>query len=154
MSNKASADDTHDTQAAHVLSDRDVRHFLRKYYYIANEVELDNEYGELFTEDGIFIMGRRKAKGREAIRALRKKLWEEVPSRDHDLVKVFSHGNHDDDTELMILGTATWGYQEGHKNIGDWVAHVKLEKGKDDKLRCSYYQIIMDHSIHDIKPEK
>lgn len=79
----------------------------------------------------------------QAIRNLRKKVWEEVPNRDHDMVKVFSHGNHDDDTELMTLGTATWTYHEGHQNVGDWAAHVKLEKDEDGKIECSYYQIIM-----------
>ncbi|KAI4178762.1 MAG: hypothetical protein LQ346_007350 [Caloplaca aetnensis] len=154
MPNIKHGEDTHDTQAAHVLSDKDVRHFLRRYYYIANEPALDQEYGDLFTEDGVFIMGNRKATGREAIRNLRKKVWEEVPNRDHDMVKAFSHGNHDDDTELMILGTATWTYHEGHQNVGDWAAHVKLEKGEDGKIECSYYQIIMDHAVHDRKPEK
>ncbi|KAL8948280.1 MAG: hypothetical protein Q9183_007702, partial [Haloplaca sp. 2 TL-2023] len=152
----ASVEDTHTTQAQHVLSDGKVRQYLRKYYYIANEPSLDKEYGDLFTEDGVFIMGSRKATGREAqgksntdqpsssaIRSLRKKIWEEVPNRDHDAVKMFSHGNHEDDTELMVLGTATWGYHEGHKNVGDWAAHIKLEMGKDDQLRCSFYQIIM-----------
>ena len=105
MSNETPAEETHDTQAAHVLSDKDVRQFLRKYYYIANELGLDTEYGDLFAEDGVFIMGTRKARGRDgkldssppdlritiksparqglisflqAIRALRRKLWEEV----------------------------------------------------------------------------
>lgn len=59
------------------------------------------------------------------------------------MVKTFSHGNHDDDTELMILGTATWTYHEGHKNIGDWAAHVKLERGENGQIQCSFYQIIM-----------
>ncbi|KAL8946092.1 MAG: hypothetical protein Q9222_007465 [Ikaeria aurantiellina] len=143
MSDKSSAEDSHVTQAAHVLSDRKVRQFLRKYYYIANEPSLVDEYDDLFTEGGVFIIGSRKATGREAIRALRKAMWEEVPNRDHSPVKIFSHGNHDDDTELMILGTASWTYHEGHQNIADWVAHVKLELGKDDQIRCSYYQIIM-----------
>lgn len=65
MPNAAHGEDTHDTQAAHVLSDKDVRHFLRKYYYVANEPALDKEYGDLFTEDGVFIMGNKKATGRE-----------------------------------------------------------------------------------------
>ncbi|KAL8719377.1 MAG: hypothetical protein Q9225_003607 [Loekoesia sp. 1 TL-2023] len=142
MSSKPPAEETHITQAAHVLSDKDVRHFLRKYYYIANEPALDTEYGDLFTEDAVFIMGNRKATGREAIRALRKKVWDEIPGRDHDMVKVFSHGNNDDDTELMVLGTVTWTYHAGHKNLGDWAAHVKLDKGKNGQIRCSYYQII------------
>ncbi|KAL8867348.1 MAG: hypothetical protein Q9174_005722 [Haloplaca sp. 1 TL-2023] len=149
-----SIDETHLTQAQHVLSDGKVRQYLRKYYYIANEPGIDKEYGDLFTEDGVFIMGDRKATGREAIRALRKKIWEEVPNRDHDAVKMFSHGNHEDDTELMVLGTATWGYHEGHKNVGDWAAHIKLEMGKDDQLRCSFYQIIMDHTVHTKKQKK
>ena len=80
---------------------------------------------------------------RQAIRNLRKKLWADVKSRDHSPIKIFSHGNHDDDTELMILGTATWSYEAGHTNEGDWAAHIKLEKGSDGKLRCSYYQVIM-----------
>ncbi|KAL8726180.1 MAG: hypothetical protein Q9181_006151 [Wetmoreana brouardii] len=143
MSNDGPTFETHNTQAAHDLSDREVRYFLRKYYYISNELSLDTDYGELSTEDGAFIIGDRKAIGREAIRALRKKMWEEVPNRDHDVQKIFSHGNHEDDTELMILGTATWGYHEGHKNVGDWAAHVGLEKGKDGQVRYSYYQIIM-----------
>ncbi|KAL9593479.1 MAG: hypothetical protein Q9219_007532, partial [cf. Caloplaca sp. 3 TL-2023] len=143
MSNKTSPEETHDTQERHVLSDSDVRHFLRKYYYIANELALDTEYGDLFTEDGVFIMGGRKAKGREAIRALRKKIWDDIPSHDHDMRKVFSYGNHEDDTELMVLGNATWTYHAGHQNVGDWAAHVKLERGKDGKLRCSFYQVIM-----------
>ena len=78
-----------------------------------------------------------------AIRALRKEIWEEVPNCDHDAVKMFSHGNHEDETELMVLGTATWGYYEGHKHVGDLAAHIKLEMDKDDQLRCSFYQIIM-----------
>ncbi|KAL8840887.1 MAG: hypothetical protein Q9170_001151 [Blastenia crenularia] len=114
MSDKAPAEEAHDKQAAHVLSDKDVCHFWRRYYYIANEPSLSTKYVELFTEDSVFIMGNRKATEREGktIRALPKKIWEEVPSRDHDMVKTFSHGNHEDDTELMILGTSSWTYHE------------------------------------------
>ncbi|KAL8933097.1 MAG: hypothetical protein Q9216_006526 [Gyalolechia sp. 2 TL-2023] len=172
MTSKSQAEDTHDTQDAHVLSDAAVRQFLRKYYYIANEPSLDTEYGDLFTEDAVFIMADKKSKGREgkqlassdatimstnshfqqAIRALRKKLWQDVLSRDHSPIKMFSHGNHEDDTELMVLGTTTWTYEGGHTNVGDWAAHVKLEKGDDGKLRCSYYQVIMDTAVHAKKP--
>ncbi|KAL8713119.1 MAG: hypothetical protein Q9220_002640 [cf. Caloplaca sp. 1 TL-2023] len=144
MSNTGTTEEIHDTQAAHVLSDAKVRQYLRKYYYVANEPSLDTEYGDLFTEKGVFIVGPRKATGREAIRALRNAIWKEIPNRDHSPVKIFSHGNHDDDTELMVLGTASWTYHEGHQNVADWVAHVKLEKDdKDGQIRCSYYQIIM-----------
>ncbi|KAL8779158.1 MAG: hypothetical protein Q9213_007084 [Squamulea squamosa] len=128
--------------AAHVLSDAEVRQYLRKYFYISNDISLDKEWGELFTEDGVYIMGNRKATGREAIRTLRKKLYEEIPQRDHSPVKIFSHGNHHDDTEMMILGTVGWTYHEGHSHAGDWAAHVKLHKGEDGVLRCKYYQII------------
>ncbi|KAI4159716.1 MAG: hypothetical protein LQ342_006331 [Letrouitia transgressa] len=141
--NGISAEDFHDTQAVKVLSDPDVRQFLRKYYYIANDISLDTEYAELFTEDAIFIMANRKAVGRSAVVSFRKKLWDEIPKRDHSPTKIFSLGNDDDDMELMVLGTAEWGYHAGHSKTGDWVAHVKLERDKDNKVLCSYYQIIM-----------
>ncbi|KAL9614181.1 MAG: hypothetical protein Q9167_001333 [Letrouitia subvulpina] len=138
-----SAEDFHDTQAVKVLSDRDVRQFLRKYYYIANDISLDNEYRDLFTEDAVFIMANRKAVGRSALVSLRKKLWEEIPKRDHSPTKIFSLGNDEDDMELMVLGSAEWGYHAGHSKTGDWAAHVKLERDKDNNVLCSYYQIIM-----------
>ncbi|KAI4214006.1 MAG: hypothetical protein LQ351_003410 [Letrouitia transgressa] len=179
--NGISAEDFHDTQAVKVLSDPDVRQFLRKYYYIANDISLDSEYADLFTEDAVFIMANRKAVGRSgqsfilsvqplsfatlvinlltqtqlfaqpAVVSFRKKLWDEIPKRDHSPTKIFSLGNDDDDMELMVLGTAEWGYHAGHSKTGDWVAHVKLERDKDNQVLCSYYQIIMDTAIHSKK---
>ncbi|KAL8728478.1 MAG: hypothetical protein Q9166_005376 [cf. Caloplaca sp. 2 TL-2023] len=143
MSDQSTEHETHVTQAVRDLSDREVRQYLRKYFYISNDISLDTEWGDLFTEDGVYIMGNRKATGREAIRKLRKKLYDEIPQRDHSPVKIFSHGNHHDDTELMILGTVGWTYHAGHDHAGDWAAHCKLHKGDDGVLRCKYYQIIV-----------
>ncbi|KAL9626306.1 MAG: hypothetical protein Q9204_007412 [Flavoplaca sp. TL-2023a] len=142
MSTSEPEHETHNTQAVKDLSDSQVRQYLRKFYYISNDISLDKEWGDLFTEDGVYIMGNKKAKGPEAIRKLRKKLFEDIPSRDHSPIKIFSHGNHDDDTELMILGTVGWTYHAGHGHEGDWAAHVKLHKGEDGMVRCAYYQII------------
>lgn len=75
--------------------------------------------------------------------ALRKKLWEEVPGRDHNPAKVFSHGNHDDDTKLLVLGHVEHTHHAGHSSNGDWVAHVKLVKDELGKVQCSYYQIMI-----------
>ena len=58
-------------------------------------------------------------------------------------MKIFSHGNHHDDTELMVLGTVGWTYHAGHDHSGDWAAHVELHKGDDGVLRCKYYQVII-----------
>ncbi|KAL8887816.1 MAG: hypothetical protein Q9192_006270 [Flavoplaca navasiana] len=210
MSTSEPEHETHKTQAVKDLSDSQVRQYLRKFYYISNDISLDKEWGDLFTEDGVYIMGNKKAKGPEgtfsltgfptippkvvlflsfffpprvlfspppfspstihapllsphfpslpitpslhspllliphshqtkaassAIRKLRKKLFEDIPSRDHSPIKIFSHGNHDDDTELMILGTVGWTYHAGHGHEGDWAAHVKLHKGNDGVMR-------------------
>ncbi|KAL8850877.1 MAG: hypothetical protein Q9221_004190 [Calogaya cf. arnoldii] len=153
MSKEAAEHETHKTQAVNDLSDRQVRQFLRKFYYVSNDISLEKEWGELFADDGVYIMGNRKATGPDAIRKLRKKLYEEIPSRDHSPMKIFSHGNHEDDTELMILGTVGWTYHAGHDHSGDWAAHVKLHKGDDGVVRCKYYQIIVDHSTHPEKPK-
>ncbi|KAL8686135.1 MAG: hypothetical protein Q9224_005542, partial [Gallowayella concinna] len=143
MSIKPTEHETHITQTARGLSDHDVRQYLRKFYYVSNELSLDTEYGDLFTEDGVYIMGSRKATGRQAIRALRKKSYDEIPQQDHHPLKFFSHGNHHDDTEMMILGDVTWTYHAGHTHAGDWAAHIKLQKGDDGVLRCKFYQLIV-----------
>ncbi|KAI4217921.1 MAG: hypothetical protein LQ349_008954 [Xanthoria aureola] len=83
MSTSAPEHETHKTQAVNDLSDRQVRQYLRKFYYVSNDISLEKEWGELFAEDGVYIMGNRKATGPEAIRKLRKKLYEETPQRDH-----------------------------------------------------------------------
>ncbi|KAL8757392.1 MAG: hypothetical protein Q9199_002269 [Rusavskia elegans] len=127
MSAKAPEHGTHKTQAVNDLSDRQVRQYLRKFYYVSNDISLEKEWGDLFAEDGVYIMGNRKATGPEA--------------RPQPM-KIFSHGNHDDDTELMILGTVGWTYHAGHDHTGDWAAHVKLHKGDDG----------VDHSTHPEKP--
>ncbi|KAI4283152.1 MAG: hypothetical protein L6R38_002375 [Xanthoria sp. 2 TBL-2021] len=147
MSAKAPEHKTHITQAVKDLSDRQVRQYLRKVYYVSNDISLEKEWGDLFAEDGVYIMGNRKATGPEAIRKLRKKLYEEIPQRDYSPIKIFSYGNHDDDTEFMILGTVGWTYHAGHDHSGDWAAHVKLHKGDDGVVRCKYYQIIIGKEL-------
>ncbi|KAL8997686.1 MAG: hypothetical protein Q9169_003093 [Polycauliona sp. 2 TL-2023] len=59
--------ETHKTQAIGDLSDSAVRQYLRKFYYISNDISLDKEWGDLFTEDGVYIMGNKKATGPEAL---------------------------------------------------------------------------------------
>jgi len=176
MSDPTPAENTHEVQAAHALSDKDVRQFLRKFYYLSNAPPPNHEFNDLFTEDGVYTFADRKAKGHPgthkkrtawrslaylfaahdsellyicadallipAIQALREKLWQDIPHRDHSPIKIFSYGNHNDDTELMILGTTTWTYHEGHGNVGDWAAHCKLVKRDAGEVKCSYYQII------------
>ncbi|KAL8699356.1 MAG: hypothetical protein Q9201_006049 [Fulgogasparrea decipioides] len=152
MTDRIPEENTHIVQeAAHALSDKDVRHFLRKFFYLSNEPPPNDEFTNLFTEDGVWIFADRRAQGRHA---LRKKMWEDIPHRDHSPVKIFSHGNHDNDTELMILGTTSWTYHEGHGNAGDWAAHCKLEKDDNGKVLCSYYQIITDTGIHEKRGKK
>ncbi|KAI4221975.1 MAG: hypothetical protein LQ349_007716 [Xanthoria aureola] len=52
-------------RAVNDLSDRQVRQYLRKFYYVSNDISLEKEWGELFAEDGVYIMGNRKATGPE-----------------------------------------------------------------------------------------
>ncbi|KAL8946091.1 MAG: hypothetical protein Q9222_007464 [Ikaeria aurantiellina] len=63
----AAEEEVHITQASKDLSDKTVRAFLRKYFYVSNDLSLEKEWGDLFTEDGTYIMGSRKATGRPGI---------------------------------------------------------------------------------------
>ena len=65
MSTSAPEHETHKSQAVNDLSDRQVRQYLRKFYYVSNDISLEKEWGELFAEDGVYIMGNRKATGPE-----------------------------------------------------------------------------------------
>ncbi|CAL8580540.1 hypothetical protein XPA_006262 [Xanthoria parietina] len=69
MSTSAPEHETHQTQAVNDLSDSQVRQYLRKLYYVSNDISLEKEWGELFAEDGVYIMGNRKATGPEGTAA-------------------------------------------------------------------------------------
>ncbi|KAL8961678.1 MAG: hypothetical protein Q9183_005271, partial [Haloplaca sp. 2 TL-2023] len=137
MADQIPAPNTHVVQDAHVLSDKDVRQFLRKYFFLSNSPPPNEEFLDLFTDDGVWIFADRRAQGRQEIQALRTSMWKDIPHRDHSPAKIFSHGNHDDDTELMILGTTSWEYheKEAKSTQGDWAAHCKLHKEEDGTIK-------------------
>lgn len=65
MADQVPGENTHEVQVTHVLSDKDVRQFLRKFFYLSNEPPPSDEFTDLFTEDGVWIFADRKAQGRQ-----------------------------------------------------------------------------------------
>ncbi|KAL8959195.1 MAG: hypothetical protein Q9183_005680, partial [Haloplaca sp. 2 TL-2023] len=59
------APNTHVVQDAHVLSDKDVRQFLRKYFFLSNSPPPNEDFLDLFTDDGVWIFADRRAQGRQ-----------------------------------------------------------------------------------------
>lgn len=130
------------------------------YHTIANKLENDDAYGELFTPDVQFIIAFRKVVSRsgEYIFSLPDRVivitlmtW--AAETEHDLQisslsatnsgarypnKVLSYRNHDNDTKLMIPATADLTHHAGHIITRDWAAHRKLVKDDQGRLQCSY----------------
>ena len=49
------------------ITDQAVRDFLHRYYEVSNENETHEDFADLFTEDGEYIMNDKKTKGKEGV---------------------------------------------------------------------------------------
>ena len=47
------------------IKDKSIHDYLHKFYEASNDPKVHDEFADLFTEDGEYIMNSKKAKGRQ-----------------------------------------------------------------------------------------
>ena len=76
---------------------------------------------------------------------LRKKIWANIPNRDHRAIRVFPFGNDGD--ELMVYGTVDYKHHDEHEKGTEWAARVKLAK-EGGQIKIALYHIFLVGDWH------
>ena len=122
----------------HVSVDLGIVAFFEKFYELSDTPPAHEEYADSFTGDAIFQIGIKQVKGRDAILAMRKGMWEAVASRKHTIFKVFPYGENA--TELMLYGKVQYGFKDGRETSVDWAARAEMVK-EGGKWQFRFYQV-------------
>ncbi|KAF7910106.1 uncharacterized protein EAE98_010904 [Botrytis deweyae] len=126
----------------------EVKAFLEKYFQLSNAASSHNnheaneqEFAELFSNDGIYEFAEEQNVGRDAIISFRKKLFANVPHREHPVVRIFTFGS--DDMNLMCYGTVGYKLSDDTVNMQEWAARYEIVKTGPGDLKFKYVQIIV-----------
>ena len=71
---------------------------------------------------------------------MRKKMWEEIPGRDHYPFQIFTHGH--DEMELMVRGKAEHQHHSGDQVPHEWAAYYKLVE-ENGQIKFQQIHIIL-----------
>ncbi|KAE8441194.1 hypothetical protein EG329_005626 [Mollisiaceae sp. DMI_Dod_QoI] len=124
-----------------------VKELMEKHFQLSNAPsthnshEADEEaFAALFTPNGLYELAEVQNQGHDAIIAVRRKLFETIPYREHPVTKVFTYGS--DDLNLMCFGIVDYAYPEGTTNKKEWAGRYEIEKTSSGELKFKLVQII------------
>lgn len=124
----------------HISVDPGIVVFFEKFYEVSDTPPAHEEYADSFAPDASFQIGIKEVKGRDAILAMRKGMWEAVASRKHTVYKVFPYGENA--TELMLYGKVQYGFRDGRETSVDWAARAEMVK-VGGKWQFGFYQVYL-----------
>ncbi|TGO43522.1 hypothetical protein BOTNAR_3529g00010 [Botryotinia narcissicola] len=126
----------------------EVKVFLEKYFQLSNAGSSHNdheaneqEFAKLFLDDGVYEFAEEQNVGREAILSFRRKLFANVPHREHPVVRIFTFGS--DDMNLMCYGTVGYKLSNDVINMQEWAARYEIVNTESGDLKFKYVQIII-----------
>ncbi|KAK4224145.1 hypothetical protein QBC38DRAFT_486123 [Podospora fimiseda] len=107
-----------------------IKTFLKHFYTISDNQELNNEWVNYYTEEATLIMGISVAKGLKEIGTLRESMWKTVVSRQHSVEKVFvGCVEGEEEVEISIFGRVMYRLRGGGDEEGsEWSATGRLVK--------------------------
>ncbi|KAK8911094.1 hypothetical protein QC760_000155 [Botrytis cinerea] len=126
----------------------EVKALLEKYFQLSNASSSHNdheaneqEFAELFVNDGTYELAEEQSVGRDEIISFRKKLFANIPHREHPVVRIFTFGS--DDMNLMCYGTVGYKISDEPVNMQEWAARYEIVRTGPGDLRFKYVQIII-----------
>jgi len=123
--------------------DEGIKSFFEDFYKTSDTPDAHERYADSFTREATFILGSKRAVGREEILSTRKGLWEKVSERLHTPVKIFPFGGGSH--EVMIYGTVVYILKDGRKAEVDWAARADMVKDDEGgRWKMGFYQVYLD----------
>jgi hypothetical protein len=101
----------------------------------------EERFASLFTADGIYEFAGKQSNGHSGIKQLRHDLFNDIPHRDHPVIKLYVHG--EDCMELMALGHVGYKHHTGHTNEKVWAGSYVLVKDGSGKIKMKSAVIII-----------
>ncbi|KAM0315750.1 hypothetical protein ACHAO8_003602 [Botrytis cinerea] len=108
---------------------------------LLNKSEDEQEFAELFVNDGTYELAEEQSVGRDEIISFPKKLFANIPHREHPVVRIFTFGS--DDMNLMCYGTVGYKISDEPVNMQEWAARYEIVRTGPGDLRFKYVQIII-----------
>lgn len=64
--------------------------------------------------------------------------WEGIKTRRHEIFKIYTCSDAADD--LMLIGSVTWGFNDGQMIEGGFCARAVIDEGYSEKPKLKLYQ--------------
>ncbi|KAH6850287.1 hypothetical protein B0I37DRAFT_371252 [Chaetomium sp. MPI-CAGE-AT-0009] len=132
--------------------DSSIKRFITHFFEVSDDPDRNEEWVEFFDENATVMMGNDVARGREEIRKLRERMWQEVEARKHRLVKVFPAKFSAErsaivsmhETEYMLFGAVAFRMRDDAKEdaVVGWAGHAQLRRdGVTAPWRLGFYRV-------------
>ncbi|EJT49516.1 hypothetical protein A1Q2_07379 [Trichosporon asahii var. asahii CBS 8904] len=122
----------------------DIKAFVSEFYRLSDDPDHD-AYCSLFTPDASFLVGTVGAKGRDGIRSVRAKGWDNFDHRVHKHERIYV--NEDEPDVAMLTGTIDYDRKDG-VSARDlcWAGKMVFDRSGGLKVK-DYYVWVVSHGL-------
>ncbi|RAK95345.1 uncharacterized protein BO80DRAFT_469460 [Aspergillus ibericus CBS 121593] len=116
------------------FDDASVKQWIHDYYSAIDNKASPQAVVDLFTEDAVIELGKRRINRSTMLQASRSS-WDDVESRRHNPQDAYPLG----DNTYLIEGNATYVYKNGQSRTFEWCGKLRLVMN-DGKWQMNYYK--------------
>ena len=75
----------------------------------------------------------------------RKKLYNEIPGREHRAHRIFPFqaAGEENEQEFMVYGSVTYNHHDGNTKDQEWAARGVVVKGRGDEVELKFYHVFI-----------